>query len=169
MTVALGTAGNNLQQLMFASGTGGTGTNYRTTWLPGGDGPGAAVPTAIMHFPTLNTSNSHLQNTTTASTSCVMVANDDVTKCIVVDSFEANWNSLGASNPKALFGTLAEEGATSDLIVWMVSYLGGSFATSSPIKLGPGKDLIHYNIKGPGQNDGKKPAFFKLYYHLVDA
>ena len=155
---------------MFTSGLGGAGTLYRSTWGGQGGPIGASPAPAAMVFPTLDTRQAHLQSSTGTDTSFVMVANDDVTKCIVIDTFEVSWqNPAGAANPKALFGTLSEEGSTDDLIVWMTAYISGHFVTSSRVKLSPGKDLIHNNIKGPGQDGTKEPAFFKLYYHLVAA
>ena len=73
-----------------------------------------------------------------------LVTNDDTTKCIVVDSFEASWQqAAGVWQPKALFGTIAEEGSADDLFVWMVSYVSGHFIMDLPLKLSdPGKDLL---------------------------
>jgi hypothetical protein len=172
MTTGLGRSrSSKLERTMFASGTGDAGTLFRSTWNVKGGGPVGAIPApAPMVFPTLDTNNAHLQLTAPANSSFVMVSNDDATKCIVIDHFEATWNNpAGAQNPRALFGTLAEEDSTDDLIVWMCSYISGFFATNSPIKLSPGKDLIHYNVKGPGQRNATMPAFFKLYYHFVQA
>ena len=162
---------SNLARAMFvAGGVVNTGSLSRSTWLAGGSNPAPVPPVAIMSFPTLDASNDHLQLTTDANSSYVMVANDDATKCIVIDSFEASWHDAAATTqPKALFGTLAQEGETDDLVVWMCSHISGNFTTSSPIKLAPAKDLIHYNIKGPGQGGTTQPCFLKLSYHLVDA
>ena len=100
----------------------------------------------------------------------MLVVNDDSTQCICIDSFEATWqNPAGATDPKCIMGTLAQEGSTSDLFVWMCSYISGHFRMNSPIKLDPGKDLIHYNVLGPGQNGTTEPAFLKLSYHIEPA
>ena len=160
---------HNFERMMFASGTGGAGTLTRSTWK-GTGGPGAVPAPQSIDFPTLDTDNAHLQATATATTSFVIVANSDDTKRIVLDSFEASWsNPAGPTNPKACIGTLAQEGETTDLFVWMVSYISGHFATDTPMTLDPGKDLIHYNVKGPGQNGTNQPCFFKVSYHLIDA
>ena len=147
-----------------------TGTNLARAMFVAGSNPAPVPPVALMDFPTLKSNNPHLQLTTTVNTSYVMVANDDVTKCIVIDSFEATWQDPTApTQPKGLFGTVAEEDATTDLFIWMCSHVSGSFIMTSRIKLAPGKDLIHYNIKGPGQGGTTQPCFLKLSYHLVDA
>ena len=160
---------SNLERMMFApAAVANTGALTRSTWL--GRGGVAPIPvSATIDFPTLKANNPHLQLTTTANTSFVLVANDDATKCIVIDAFEVSWHDAAATNPKALFGTLAQEGETTDLFVWMCSYISGNFTIGSPIKLAPAKDLIHYNIKGPGQSGTTQPCFLKLSYHLVDA
>ena len=159
----------SVERMMFASGTSNTGTLTRSTWKPAG-GVAATPAPVTLDFPTLQTTNNHLQRVTTASTSFVLVANDDDTKRIVVDSFEATWSQpAGPTNPKCMMGTVAQEGEDTDLFVWMCSYISGHWAMETPITLDAGKDLIHYNVIGPGQNNTHQPCFFKLSYHLIAA
>ena len=159
----------DVERMMFTSGTSNTGTLMRSTWKSMG-GIKATPANASMDFPTLKTDAANLQRLTTANTSFVIVANNDTSKRIVLESFEATWNNpAGATNPKAVIGTVAQEGETSDLFVWMCSYISGHWVMNTPITLDPGKDLIHYNVKGPGQNGTNQPAFFKVSYHLIDA
>ena len=160
---------NNLERLMFVSGSRDAGTLYRSTWGANGGSLGASAAPAAMKFPGLDTSKDHLQASAPAYSSFIAITNNDITKRIVLSMVEVGWNNGGVADPKAMFGTLAEEDSTSDLIIWMCDFISGNYAVTTPITLAPGKDLIHYNVRGPGQGNSTEPVFLKLFYHLVDA
>tara|TARA_R110002110_G_scaffold406920_3_gene627374 strand:+ start:26197 stop:26691 length:495 start_codon:yes stop_codon:yes gene_type:complete len=160
---------NNLERLMIVSGVSDAGILYRSTWGANGGSLGASAAPANLTFPGLDSSKDHLQATAPARSSFIAITNNDATKRIVLSMVEVGWNNGGVTDPKAMFGTFAEEDSTSDLVIWMCDFISGNYSVSTPITLAPGKDLIHYNVRGPGQGNSTEPVFLKLFYHLVDA
>ena len=158
-----------VERMMFTSGTSNEGALKRSVWRATG-GVQASPVDVTVDFPTLQTNNAHMQRVTTDDTSFVLVNNDDTSKRILLESFAVmGQNPASVTNPKSLIGTVAQEGETDDLFVWMIAYISGHWEMNSPILLDPGKDLIHYNVKGPGQNNWGQPCFFKVSYSIVDA
>ena len=168
---------STVERVMITSGLNDEGTVYRSSWNFDGGAPPDAVPApAATYFPGLDSGATHLQLVPEVpipgapDSFTTLVTNDDTAQCIVLDSFEASWQqAAGVWQPKALFGTLAEEGSDDDLFIWMVSYVSGHYVMDLPLKLSAGKDLISYNIKGPGQRKAVQPVFFKVSWHLEAA
>lgn len=164
-----------IERVMLTSGTSDQGTVSRSRWdADGGLPPDAAPIDETTYFPGLDTSKAHLQYVADfppeVPSFITLVTNNDASACIVVDYFEATFSQdSGIWQPKALFGTIAEEGSADDLFVWMCSSRNGLFVMDSPLKLSPGKNLIAYNVKGPGQRKAFAPCFFQVSYHLVQA
>ena len=112
-------------------------------------------------FAGLDTAEDHLQDTPTVKTFDVVVANDDASKRITVHEVTvACTPSNTAVTP--FIGTLAEEDATDDLLVFCPNRLW-TFKYSTPFRLAPAKDLIHYHVQAAGTGTNTSNSLQILY------
>jgi hypothetical protein len=101
--------------------------------------------TSADSFAGMDSSKIHMAATPTASTQSVLIANDDITKQIVV------WETMAATTPtntatSPFVGTIAEEGSTEDLLVFIPNRLW-NFLYSSPYRVSAGKDLVFHQVQ----------------------
>lgn len=87
----------------------------------------------------------HLSLAITANTSSVVVS-PGPNQRVIITGLIAHSTQNAVATPN--IGTLAEEGSTSDLVVYTATAYGNYLATNLNIALAKGKDLIHFRVQG---------------------
>lgn len=96
-------------------------------------------------FAGLNVANAHLQATPTADTSSIVVT-PGANEKVIITGVVATSTVTAAATPT--IGTLAEEGSTTDLVIYQASGYSQFYASNLNLPLGKGKKLIHYRVQG---------------------
>jgi hypothetical protein len=153
----------------FVSGSpAGQGSIQRSSFASDGGSPVSDAQT--IQYGAIRTTNPHMQFSAVASGNFEIIENSDDTKRIVIVSVQGTGHDVAAtSDPRVVvLGTLAEEGSSDDVIRYQIDYVSGLWETCTPVVLGAGKSLIHYNLKGPGMGGATMPAFLNINYYLAD-
>lgn len=89
--------------------------------------------------------NDHLSTTITADTSTVVVSPGPQQR-VVLKGVTAYASTNNVVAP--MIGTFAQEGSSTDLVIYQATGYGNFLAHDLNIALDKGKDLIHYRVQG---------------------
>ncbi len=89
--------------------------------------------------------NDHLSTTITADTSTVVVS-PGANQRVVLKGVTAYASTNNVVAP--FIGTFAQEGSTTDLLIYQATGYGNFLAHDLNIALDKGKDLVHYRVQG---------------------